>query len=77
MEVPKHFASTIVEDRNFHECVSAHFDKYAGSSLFNLFMKSSSKKGNVDKHSISMAVGCMLLDFEMKAVELPLNTLRA
>ena len=42
----------------FHHCnaqkfsfVSARLDKYVGSSLFNFIMKSSSKKGNADKHS--------------------------
>jgi len=44
-------------------CVSAHFDKYVGSSLFNFIVKLSSKKGNADKNSVSMAVGCMLLTF--------------
>jgi len=44
-------------------CVSAHFDKYVGSSIFIFIMKSSSNKGNVDKHSISIAVGCILSAF--------------
>jgi len=53
-------------------CVSAHFDKYVGCSIFNSIMKSSSKKRYVDKYSnIWQLVACMLLVFEVKAVVLP------
>jgi len=70
MKVRKHFSSTIVEERKFNVCQHTSKKRYVGSSIFNFIMKSSSKKGSADKHSISMAVGCMLLAFEVKAVTL-------
>jgi len=57
-------------------CVSAHFDKYVDSSLFNFIIKSSSKKGKADKHSISVAVGSMLLTFLSEKSRAALITLR-
>jgi len=59
MEVPKHFAFTMVKDRNFHVCQHTSINN-VGSSLFNFLMKSS-KKGNAHKHSIFMAIGLHLI----------------